>query len=212
MTYQPADTPQLTEAYYKAHKSYAFFSAVLIAWELVGIELTAKPLENLNITLKTPSAAPIVFIALVIYFGFRLWVEWLQCDMRRRLLAASRLDFAVAHGLGGLALCIYFVQRLLEIRIAALFLSDRGSAVLGGVLLTMVIVPAILRWRRQDRVSRYVLILLLVSVPPVMAYVHGDTLVLTIACYCGYVVGYVILLLGLRVIRTGLKRYTKEGA
>jgi hypothetical protein len=81
-----AEVPHLTEAYQKAHKNYALVSGVLLAWELVGIELTPEPFENVNVKLLTPGAAPWVLFALVCYFAFRFHIEWLHCDPRRREL------------------------------------------------------------------------------------------------------------------------------
>lgn len=107
----------LTEAYQKARKQYALFSGLLVAWELVGIELTKAPLANFNITLKSPQAAPYVLIALVLYFAFRITIEWLQCDRSRRTLRVSLIDFTVSHVLAVAALALYVAQRLLDLQL-----------------------------------------------------------------------------------------------
>ena len=112
-----SETPHLTEAYYKAHKSYALASAILIAWELIGITFETQPLENVKVTLKSPDAAPFVLLALVFYFAFRFSVEWLQCDRRRRGFLQSQIDFGISHILAATAVGIYVVQKFLSIQV-----------------------------------------------------------------------------------------------
>ncbi len=111
--------------------------ALLLAWELVGIELQDAPIESIKITLKSPQAVPYVLIALVFYFAFRLTVEWHQSALERRRMRASLVDFYVAHLIGVLAIGLYATQRLLEIQIA-----DR----LGGIPLTMFAIGFIGTW------------------------------------------------------------------
>jgi len=51
----------MTDSYHKARKSYGLFSALLIAWELIGIELTKEtPIENFNLIIKAPKAIPFI--------------------------------------------------------------------------------------------------------------------------------------------------------
>jgi len=106
----PEPTPQLTEQYYKAHKLYGLFAALLLAWELVGIDLGEDPFPYLDIKLKSPAAAPWVLLALMVYFGFRVTVEWYQCEERRRQLRASKVDFAVSHVIAGFSLFVLLFQ------------------------------------------------------------------------------------------------------
>jgi len=110
--------PALDESYGHARKAYGLVSALLIAWELIGVELEPSPIENVKVTLKSPQAAPYVLIALIIYFGFRMTIEWYQNDSRRRMRPASRIDFAVAHLIAITALALYAFQTLSKIQIA----------------------------------------------------------------------------------------------
>ena len=109
--------PPLTDAYQKARRQYGLFSALLIVWELIGIEVPKVPVAGLNITLKSPEAAPFVLIALIGYFAFRITIEWYQSIKQRRSMRASRVDFLVAHGLGASALLLYVIQRSLEFQV-----------------------------------------------------------------------------------------------
>src|SRR5437588_5845111 len=110
--------PPLDEAYGHARKAYGLVSALLIAWELIGVELDASPVENVKVTLKSPQAAPYVLIVLILYFGFRTTIEWYQNDSRRRRLLASRIDFTVSHLIAITALALYGFQTLSKIQIA----------------------------------------------------------------------------------------------
>lgn len=113
-----AEPPEFSQAYHKAHRHYGFFSALLLGWELVGIDVSTAPLQNVNIVLKSPQALPWVLIALVIYFGFRYLVEWMQSSEQRRKRFISRLDFFVAHGIAGLAVALYFYQTISKVQLA----------------------------------------------------------------------------------------------
>ncbi len=110
--------PELGASYDKARRAYGSVSALLLAWELVGIELQPTPIENLKITLKSPQAAPYVLLVLVLYFAFRLSVEWCQAVPQRRQMRPSKVDFVIAHLIGTCAIGLFSVQRLLEIQIA----------------------------------------------------------------------------------------------
>jgi hypothetical protein len=100
----------ITEAYHKARRSYGLFSGLLIAWELIGVEVKEAPFQNFNIILKSPNAAPYILIALVAYFAFRTTIEWYQCDPARRAMKPSRIDLSVAHFLGFFSVGLYAIQ------------------------------------------------------------------------------------------------------
>jgi hypothetical protein len=116
----PSDSspPPFGNAYAKARKAYGLSSAILLAWELVGIEVDPRPIETLKIALKSPQAVPYVLIALVVYFAFHFTVEWYQSAESRRKLRVSRVDFLAAHLIGTGALALYGVQVLLRIQVA----------------------------------------------------------------------------------------------
>ena len=124
--------PELSDAYHRGRRSYGFFSGLLIAWELIGVEINEAPFKDFDVLLKSPQAAPYVLIALVLYFAFRTTIEWKQSDQARRGLRASRVDFGVAHLLGVVAIALYGLQRLLEVQIADFFgLNYNLTGVLG---------------------------------------------------------------------------------
>jgi hypothetical protein len=112
------EPPELSEAYQKAHKQYGFYAALLIAWELVGIDVKETPLQNVNVILKSPQALPWVLIALVLYFGFKFTIEWGQCSKDRTKKTISKIDFWVAHGIAILSLVLYVSQTISHLQVA----------------------------------------------------------------------------------------------
>ena len=106
----------LTEHYHKARKQYTLVSGILLAYVLIGIGLPedGRLLPNTSVSLKNPNALPIIFLTLLIYFAYRVTIEWNQCDERRRAMTVSRVDFLVAHVLGLCSVAAYLVDRALE--------------------------------------------------------------------------------------------------
>jgi hypothetical protein len=114
--------PVMTDAYHKARRSYGLFSGLLIAWELIGVEVKEAPFQNYNILLKSPNATPYVLIILVAYFAFRLSIEWYHCHPARRTLKQSRIDLLVAHSIGFISIALYAIQRILDLQLADKFM------------------------------------------------------------------------------------------
>jgi hypothetical protein len=110
--------PALTEAYHKARRSYVLFSALLIAWELIGFEVPEVPLENIKVAVKSPQAIPFVLLVLIGYFGLRTIQEWFQCDAERRKNKWALSDLLSANCIAATAFFVYLTQRLLEVRLA----------------------------------------------------------------------------------------------
>lgn len=112
--------PEFSGAYNRAHRQYVFISAILVAWELIGLDVKESPIQNINVALKTPQAIPYVLIALVFYSAYRITVEWYQSDSRRRSTRVSRIDFAITHGLGLTSLLIFLIQVIIRIQVFSL--------------------------------------------------------------------------------------------
>lgn len=116
-----AEHPEaLTEAYHKARKQFGLFSGLLIAWELIGVDL--ENFAPYEVKLKNPEAAPFVLLALVVYFAIRTGIEWHQCDEERRRRQVSRLDLALSYGLGAMSVFLCVLQDVLGIQVAELLL------------------------------------------------------------------------------------------
>lgn len=156
---EATEIPALGEGYSHARKAYGLVSALLMTWELIGVELQASPVENLKITLKSPQAAPYVLIVLIVYFGFRITIEWYQNDIRRRCLRASRIDLVVAHAIAIGAILLYAFQALSKIQVANTVapsgLSAFIAALTSGLLFRLILGKdnIMLDWRKYWAVN-----------------------------------------------------------
>lgn len=134
-----SEIPGLPVDYSHARRAYGLTSALLMAWELIGLELGQTPFENFKLTLKSPQAGPYVLIVLIIYFGFRTTIEWYQADPRRRALLASRVDFTAAHIIAAAALMLYGIQTLAKVQIANTFSADRVVSFSSGMVIAQLV-------------------------------------------------------------------------
>lgn len=112
--------PPLQEQYHKARKLYGLFSGLLMVWSLVGVRIEQAPIESLKVTLLNPEAVPVMLFFLVLYFAFRLTIEWYQCELNRRTIFASRVDFISAHCIGVISALLYSFQLMTKFRFADL--------------------------------------------------------------------------------------------
>jgi hypothetical protein len=108
--------PALTNTYQKAHKSYVLASALFASWVLIGFGLNTK--DRWGLEIKSPNGIPLILLTMIFYFGYRLTVEWMQCDEERRSMRVAKVDFLIAHGIAVVALSIGVIQYLSHIRIA----------------------------------------------------------------------------------------------
>lgn len=127
--------PPRSESYQKARKSYGLVAGLLLAWELVGVELQSS---NLPFSLQSPDAAPLVLLALVVYFGFRFAIEWRHHHPARREDRWSRIDNYLAHIIGFGAVAVFFIQLAIDEQLFDVVVSDEPRPLIvfaGGVLL-----------------------------------------------------------------------------
>ncbi len=132
------DAPALSAEYHKARKQLMFWSAILLIWSLVGVDLEkAKEAEGgvgavVN-SIKSPQAVPWALVILAVYFAFKFTVEWYQCNAARRRLRASKADFISAWVVLALANILYFGQLISQVQFAdALQKSNRWQSVSAG--------------------------------------------------------------------------------
>ena len=163
--HSPKDVPQLTEAYRKAHKAYVLASGLLASWELIGITLDTK--GKWGIELKSPNALPLILFTLVIYSGYKMIIEWLQCDAEGNKVA--KLDYLIAHSIALSAILISGIQYLAKIQIVD-FLSRPFASpeqrvpmeqilFFGIVVSVAVCVGGFSAWRDFGRLKRIITIL-----------------------------------------------------
>jgi hypothetical protein len=108
------DKPHLSSEYYKARNKYNLFSGLLFAWELIGIEIKETPIEKINITLKSPDAAPYALIVILCFYAFRFSIEWHQSDKTRRDLIQSKIDYFSSHFISIAAISLFLIQSALN--------------------------------------------------------------------------------------------------
>ena len=131
----------LPGTYHKARARLVLFSAVLLVWDVVGIQLSAIPVIGLQPT-RNPEAIPWLVALAVLYFGFRFEVEWRQyeaelqrplrellvrggmansIDIERFYLRAIRACFSdrfASYWIGAIALGVFVFQHLSDVRVA----------------------------------------------------------------------------------------------
>ncbi|MEP6699436.1 MAG: hypothetical protein ABJB09_06865 [Verrucomicrobiota bacterium] len=142
--------PPLGEAYRRARRAYGLTSAILMAWELVGIQLGGVPVEHVRLWLKSPEAALYMLIALILYFGVRLSIEWYQNDIRRRELPASRRDFVMSHTIAIAAVALYGFQTFAGLQLADIVTVKEPLIFIVVILFSLLIDNCIRRWRRDQ--------------------------------------------------------------
>jgi hypothetical protein len=160
----------LTNPYYRAHKAYAFFAGLLLAWAFVGIEIQNPPIESVNFTLNSPEAVPYVLAVLIVYFGFRLTIEWFQSPSAARKKLSARIDLFIAHFLGVASILLFVVQLLFEFQIATASSALYAVPLFFGLLSGLGIFELV-RYQREGQTDRLRLAVyvLLTIVPILMA-------------------------------------------
>jgi hypothetical protein len=126
----PKSDPQaLSAEYHKAHKQLMLWSAILLIWELVGVDLAKAESAGGNIgaivtAIKSPQAIPWVLLILVAYFLFKVTMEWYQCNEERRRMLVARVDFVSAWLVALLAYGVYAGQAIIRAQFADLIASS----------------------------------------------------------------------------------------
>lgn len=143
----------LTSEYHKARKQLLLWSAILFIWELIGIDLETAQEAGGNTgalirSIRSPQAVPWALLILVVYFVFKLRIEWRQCNEARRRVAEARQDYYSACIIALGACLLYFGQTISRIQFADFLRSYNGKSVFWGTLAGVAIsLPAIqLAW------------------------------------------------------------------
>jgi CDP-diglyceride synthetase len=117
------DPKELTAEYHRAHKQVMLWGAILLFWELVGVDLDeAKKAEgNVGVlakSIKNPQAVPWILVILLGYFLFKVSLEWYQCNRPRRMTRVAKTDFLTAWVVSLLAFVLYVGQTLTHMQLA----------------------------------------------------------------------------------------------
>ncbi|MFH1892503.1 MAG: hypothetical protein ABIK83_07450 [Candidatus Zixiibacteriota bacterium] len=162
-----------SESYRKARRQYALFAALLLSWELIGLRIDTSYLKNkYGVTILSPEAVPIVLIALLFYFCYRIAIEWHQQDHAIRSGIACRIDNWVSHSLALIALGVYVIQRTIETRLADK-LGQSGFYTAGAVMVSATAIAYLFFVKFGDnlRVRLVIILLLLIHTLLVVGFV-----------------------------------------
>lgn len=116
----------LSEGYRKARRDLMLFSALLLAWEIIGIEIPAQselPGVGTPVTILSPGLLPFVLAILVFYFGYRLQIEWRLLDISIRMKNASKasktasFDHRTTQVLATFAVGAWAIQGVVAVRL-----------------------------------------------------------------------------------------------
>jgi len=131
------DHPALSPEYHKARKQLMLWTAILLAWELIGVDLAKIEAAGGNIGalitgIRSPQAIPWVLLLLVAYFLFKTTIEWMQSNQLRREMKVARTDFFSAILFAAISYLLYFGQRIARVQFADL-LSGKATYFLAAI-------------------------------------------------------------------------------
>jgi hypothetical protein len=142
-TFPKTETPtEFSDAYHKARRQLTLYSAILIAWEYVGIRLGSKdldpiivkvPIAETKVRIEHPEVIPIIILLLIIYFIIRFTIEWHQNDIERRKRKVSRIDFYLSNSLAVFAIILFIFQNLSNFRLANIVTISAVSSLIFGL-------------------------------------------------------------------------------
>jgi len=143
----PREPPPLSAPYHRAHKQLILWSAILLFWELAGVE-TEKLSEvsgNPQIikSFKSPQAIPWALLLIMTYFVFKLRLEWGQCSVGRRQIREAKADYHSALILAVIAFVVYLIQAGSRVQLANLMISPKAKDVEWGMLVGLAIIVGI---------------------------------------------------------------------
>jgi len=109
--------PPFTEQYHKSRNALLIVSGILLAWELVGIKIEGAESSGVRITIQETDAIPYLLFILIIFFSFRVIVEWHQSDKERRLLKQSKIDLYVTMIIPIFAGIVHTIQKWVDVSV-----------------------------------------------------------------------------------------------
>ncbi|SRR6266436_2806380 len=128
----------LSSEYHKARKQLMLWAGILFIWELIGIDLEKIKEAGGNAgaiigAIKSPQAVPWALLILVVYFAFKLRIEWGQCNRVRRQGRESRMDYYSAFVVASAACALYFGQAASHVQLAnAIQQSSKIESIVSG--------------------------------------------------------------------------------
>lgn len=123
---------ELSDPYRRIRKIHIFFSAVLLFWEFLEVNIHNVSSNGIYINIDAPHVVPSILFLIVAYFGYRLYTEWGYHTQKLRraigdITKAHRLqslDYHLSQMFGLFSIIIYFIQNTFNFQIIELFTLD----------------------------------------------------------------------------------------
>lgn len=113
MSTAPTPEPKKLSSHYKNMQlAYMACAAGLFCWRFLGATLE---MPKINALLTTQTALPYIWSAGLIFLGYRVTVEWNECDGFEVAKRLSKYDFWVTH-LFAATILILVVQQLVSLK------------------------------------------------------------------------------------------------
>ncbi len=126
--------PELSGTYHKSRRQLVLWSAFLLVWAFIGIDLDklAKGgglAAGFVDSLISKQAIPWAMCFIVIYFGWKTKIDWELCDGELKTCWWARMDLGSGIFLGALSLLLFFYQKIFKVRMAD-YMSQNPDMVL----------------------------------------------------------------------------------
>lgn len=115
------EPPQLTEYYHRARRNLTITSSLLLGWEFIGAsfdENATLPVVGFVIHIRNPEVTPLTLAFFVLFFSFRLWIEWKQCDVERVKSAFSKADLISVYVIASASIALFGFQQTSSVDLA----------------------------------------------------------------------------------------------
>lgn len=139
MTDSSSNSAVLADSFKSSRRTLNLLSGLLLIWEFVGVTVGEVPFENFNFNISNPEMAPIILLVLIVFQGYRMTLEWYQCNLQARQSLAARLDFYSSLAVAIISISVFAIQSIGSFQIADLmepvsFVIVPGNFALGGIL------------------------------------------------------------------------------
>lgn len=139
--------PSMSPEYHRARRFFVLFSAILFFWEFVGIQVGKKgKIFDFEIDVLNPEVIPAVIVGLVVYFAFRITIEWKQSPRQRVAKRITKIDILTSYGIAFSALLLFTIQQFYDFRLAEV---DFSIFHVGAFTIGIMFLPTVYEFRTE---------------------------------------------------------------